>query len=76
MIYGIKQPGIGTTLVIIKNEDGYQLYSECFGGTPDQVQVLGSGDSVTILADCPGNHQGKLITQVDKTNVKVTPVNY
>lgn len=76
MIYGIKQPGSGTTVVIVKNEDGYPLYSECFGAPSDQVQILGSGDSVTILADGPGCHIGKLVTQVDKTNVNVTVINY
>lgn len=75
MIYGVKVPGIGSTVVVVKNEDGYPLYSECFGGTPDQIQILGSGDSVTVLADCPGNHLRKLITQVDKTTVDITVIN-
>lgn len=76
MIYGIKEPSFDATRVVIKNEDGYQLYSEGFDAPPDQVQILGSGDSVTILVDCHGCHIGKLVTQVDKTTVNVTPVNY
>lgn len=74
MIYGEKESSYGSTLVKVKNEYGMILYSECFGGPSEQVQVIGSGNSVTILADCPGNCIRKMITQTGLNDVRVEPI--
>lgn len=76
MIYGIKNYNDGSTQVVIKNEGGLILYTETFRCEPDRIQIMGSGSSVTVLADSPTSHVGRLITQVDNTNVRMEQIPY
>lgn len=76
MIYGIKNYNSGSTQVVIKNEGGMILYTESFRCEPDRIQILGSGQTVTVLADSPTSHVGRLITQIDQTNVRMEPIPY
>lgn len=76
MIYGIKNYNDGSTQVVIKNEGGLILYTETFRCEPERIQIMGSGQTVTVLADSPTSHVGRLITQVDNTNVRMEQIPY